>query len=172
MRCTLCCTFLVAQRRASSCAGFLRTATFIIRRSRVQVPPSPPILKPNPYRLGFFLPDAPALAGLPTESGVSPSTRCRIFLPTVPRTPLFSPFDRWLPDARPLDFMRVSGRWLGVNRPDQKAYKPGLSIESIEQPMLFIPIRRRQIVLQPDQAQGLRLMPVEDAAHQRRREQR
>lgn len=132
----------------------------------------PPILKPNPYRLGFFLPAAPVLAGLSVGSGVSPSRSRCIILPILPQTPLFSPFNLWLVGARPLDFMRVSGRWLGVNRTDQKPCKPVLRIESIEQCVLLIPIRRRQIVLQPEQAQGLRLLPVKDAAHQRRREQR
>ena len=145
-----------------------RFSRLIILWSRVQVPAGPPIQKPNPYRLGFFLPAAPVLAGLSAGSGVSPSRLWCIFLPNVPRTPLFSPFDRWLDEARPLDFMRVSGRWLGVNRTDQKPCKPVLRIESIEQCVLLIPIRRRQIVLQPEQAQGLRLAAVEDAAHQRR----
>ena len=39
--------------------------------------------------------------------------RCRrvgnspVFQPASPQNPLFSPFDLWLADARPLDFMRV-----------------------------------------------------------------
>ena len=145
-----------------------RLTRLLIRWSRVRVSPDPPILKPNPNRLGFFLPAAPALAGLPAGSGVSPSHPWCIFLPTGTQNPLFSPFDLWLDEAHTLDFMRVSGRWLGVNRPDQKPCKPVLRIEAVEQLMLLIPVRWRQMVLQPEQAQGLRLAPIEDAAHQRR----
>ena len=115
--------------------------------------------------MGFFLPAALVLAGLSTGSGVSPLRLWCIFLLDRSRTPLFSPFDLWLNKAHTLDFMRVSGRWLGVNRPDQKPCKPVLRIESIEQCVLLIPIRRWQMVLQPEQAQGLRLAAVEDVAH-------
>lgn len=100
--------------------------------------------------------------------------RCRrlgntlVFLAASTQNPLFSPFDLWLADARPLDFMRVSGQWLGGNCTDQKHYKPVLRVKLIKQRVLLVPVRRQQIVFQPDQAQGLRLVPIEDAAHHRR----
>ena len=89
--------------------------------------------------------------------------RCRrvresaLFLHASTRNPLFSPFNLWLADARPLDFMWVSGRRLGVKRADQNHHKPFLRIEFIKQRVLRIPVGRQQIVLQPDQVQGLRL---------------
>jgi hypothetical protein len=115
--------------------------------------------------LGFFLPVAPVLARFRV------AMRCRrvgntpVFLPGSAQNPLFSPFDLWLADARPLDFMRVSGRWLGGNCTDQNHCKPVLRINFIKQRVLLVPIRRQQIVLQPDQTQGFRLVSIEDAAH-------
>ena len=88
------------------------------------------------------------------------SRRVREFpvsLPITHRNPLFSPFGLWLAAARPLDFMWVSGRRLGVKRADQNHYKPFLRIEFIKQRVLRIPVGRQKIVLQPDQVQGLRL---------------
>lgn len=56
----------------------------------------PPLLKPSPHRLGFFLPGTPALTRLSAGSGVSPSRSWRIFRPIGAQNPLLSQFDLWL----------------------------------------------------------------------------
>ena len=66
----------------------------------------------------FFLPVAPVLARFRVAMRCRRAGNALVSIPANNQNHHFSPFDLWLADARPLDFMRVSERWLCGNSTD------------------------------------------------------